>query len=84
MENMLGNTLQTCGTYWEPRKSEKKIPPPPPPPNLKGKLEMHLECIGPSHWLHEISLPKRVHHHFWGGLIPLEMNTLPIILFHIN
>jgi hypothetical protein len=42
------------GTHWEPGK--------------KGK---HLECmLGPSHWLHEISLPTRVGHHFWLGLIP--------------
>jgi len=34
--------------------------------------------LGPSHWLHEISLPKGVHHHFWPGLIPLAKNTLPI------
>jgi len=28
---------------------------------LKGKKTRHLECmLGPSHWLHEISLPKRV------------------------
>jgi len=46
---------------------------------LKGKKARHLECLlGPSHWLHEISLPKRVHHHFWPGLIPLAKNTLPI------
>jgi hypothetical protein len=24
----------------------------------------------PSHWLHEISIFKTVHHHFWPGLIP--------------
>jgi hypothetical protein len=34
--------------------------------------------LGPSHWLHEISLPKRVCHHFWPGLLPLANNTLPI------
>jgi hypothetical protein len=22
--------------------------------------------LGPSHWLHEISLPKRIGHHFWA------------------
>ncbi len=39
---------------------------------------MHLECmLGPSHWLHEISLPKRLGHHnvfifqvFVGLLVP--------------
>jgi len=31
------------------------------PLNLKGKKARHLECrLGPPHWLHEISLPKRV------------------------
>jgi hypothetical protein len=43
------------------------------------KKTRHLECmLGPSHWLHEISLPKRICHHFWLGLIPLAKNTLPI------
>jgi hypothetical protein len=61
----------------------KKIPHPPPPAptpqNLKGKKARHLECmLRPSHWMHEISLPKRVHHHFQLGLIPLAKNTLPI------
>jgi hypothetical protein len=49
------------------------------PPKLKGKKARHLECmLGPSHWLHEISLPKRVPRHFWPQLIPLAKNTLPI------
>jgi len=26
--------------------------------------------LGPSHWLQEISLPKRVCHYFWPGLMP--------------
>jgi hypothetical protein len=34
--------------------------------------------FGPSHWLHEIFLPKRLHHHFWHGLTPLAKNT-PLI-----
>jgi hypothetical protein len=34
--------------------------------------------LGPSHWLHEISLPKRLGHHFWPGLTALAKNTLPI------
>jgi hypothetical protein len=34
--------------------------------------------LGPSHWLHEISLPKRVLCHFWLGLTPLAKNTLSI------
>jgi hypothetical protein len=54
----------------------------PSPPNLKGKNARHLEHmlgLGPSRWLHEISLPKRVRHHFSPGLLlPLAKNTLPI------
>jgi hypothetical protein len=34
--------------------------------------------LGPSHWLHEISLPKRLGHHFWPGLTALAKYTLPI------
>ncbi len=90
---------RTCwGTYWElerkivkshqePGKNEKN--PHSPLPKLKReKKERHLECfLGPSHWLHEISLPNRVPHYFWPGLIPLANNTMPIgvlNLFHIN
>jgi hypothetical protein len=48
------------------------------PQNIKGKKARHLECmLGPSHWLHEISLPKRLGHHnvfifqvFVGVLVP--------------
>jgi len=56
------------GTYiGNPRKLKKQSSP---PPNLKGKKARHLDgMLGPSHWLlHEISLPKRVSHHFWPGL----------------
>jgi hypothetical protein len=56
-----------------------KKSPPSPHPNLKGKKARHLQfMLGPSHWLHEISLHKRVCHHFWPGLIPLAKNTLSI------
>jgi len=60
MENMLGNTLGTWGTYWElkgnilrthsePKMKKKSLPP---PPNLKGKQARHLQCmLRPSHWL---------------------------------
>jgi hypothetical protein len=36
------------------------------------------QSLGSSHWLHEISLPKRVCHHFSPGLTPLANNTPPI------
>jgi hypothetical protein len=51
------------GTHWEPKKNEKKSSPGPSSQNLKGIKTRHLECtLGPFHWLHEISIPKRVHH----------------------
>jgi hypothetical protein len=57
----------------------KTNPSPPLSPQTYGKKARNLECLlGPSHWLHEISLPKRVGHHFWPGLTPLANNTLPI------
>jgi hypothetical protein len=77
--------VNTLGTHWEQGKNEKKNSfPTTPTQNLKGRKALrHLECmLGPSNWLHEISLPKRVHHHFWPGLIPLAKNTLPIHLIH--
>jgi len=50
---------------------------PPPHPNFKKKESNCLECmLGPSYWLHEISLSTRVPHHFWPGPIPLAKNTL--------
>jgi hypothetical protein len=51
--------------------------PLPKPQNIKGKKARHLECmLGP---YHEISLPKRLGHHFWPGLTALvAKNTLPI------
>ncbi len=48
----------------------------PPTPQLEKAR--HVGCmLGPSHWLHEISLSKRVCHHFWPELIPLAKNNLP-------
>ncbi len=88
----VGNTLRTWWTYWEPngnlmgtygntlwtREKWKKILP---PTNLKGKKTRHFDCmLGASHWLHEISLPKRVHQHFWPGLIyPLQRTPYLLI-----
>ncbi len=65
-----GNTLGTKGKW------EKNPPGSPTPQNLKGKKARHECMLGPSNWLHEISLRKRVCHHFWPGLIPLAKNTL--------
>jgi len=62
--NRLGNLK---GTQWEPGKNEKILPS---QTKLKKKKEA-LECmLGPSHWLHEISLPKEFIIIFWAGLIP--------------
>jgi hypothetical protein len=82
---MLGNTLGTWGTYLKPVKihwelkgnivrthweqGEKKSFP--LIQTLEAKKARHIECmLGPSHWLHEISLPRRVCHYLWRGLIP--------------
>jgi hypothetical protein len=72
---LIGNVV---GTHWEPEKNEKKNPSPPPHPNIEGKkkqgnLSAYLD------WVHEISLTKRVCHHFWPELLPLAKNTLLIM-----
>jgi hypothetical protein len=76
MENSKRNIV---GTHLELGKNGKKIKILPlAPPNLKGNKTRQVECmLGRSHWLHEISLPKRICCHFWPGLIPLakEHNT---------
>ncbi len=69
---------RTCwGTYLEPWQNEKKSFPFPQLKTKKSKAPWV-----PSHWMHEISLLKRVCHHFWPGLIPFTKNTLPIWLAH--
>jgi hypothetical protein len=68
-----GNTLGTKGK-WE---KISHTHPHPSPQNSKGKKARHLECmLGLSNWLYEISLHKRVCHHFWPGLIALAKNML--------
>ncbi len=83
---MLGKILGThwelerniVRTHWEVEKNEKKSFLTPHTPKHKRKKK-RLECMfGPSHWLHEISLSKRFHHHFWQGLTPHAKNT-PLI-----
>jgi hypothetical protein len=87
---LIGNIVRT---YWEPGKMEKSIKsssPPPPPPSppqktLKEKKQGTLSaCFGPSNWLHEISLPKRVHHHFWPGLIALANYLFNLYTWELN
>jgi hypothetical protein len=80
MENILWNTLGTWRGHSEntlgTRKKWKKSFP---SQNLKWKKVRQLECMfQPSNWLHEISLPKIIGHHFWPRLIPLAKNTLLI------
>ncbi len=39
---------------------------------FKG-IESIMDCVNRvlhGHWLHEISIFKTVHHHFWPGIIP--------------
>ncbi len=45
------------------------LPPPPPPPFKKKRKDL-------SHWLHEISLSKNVHHQFfaWATVMPILKN----------
>ncbi len=78
---MIWNIRNMVGTHWElkgntidiscePGKNEKNIPHPPshPPKKLeRKKIKRPCLYLGPSHWLHEISLPKRIYHHFWPG-----------------
>jgi hypothetical protein len=52
------------------REKTKKSPP-LPPSSQKGKKKLDRSWVHaePSHWLHEISLSKTVHHHFAPWLI---------------
>ncbi len=74
IENILGDTLQIWGTCWEPDENTlgTKIIPFPllPQETQKKKLSPHET----SHWLHEISLSKTIHHYFLPELIPLLKN----------
>jgi hypothetical protein len=68
------------GTHWEPKKNEKKPSPPWPllPKFKRNKSKAPWVHPWAFHWLHEISIPKRVRHHLepewkmrrtgWGGL----------------
>jgi hypothetical protein len=51
------------GTCWEQSKNEKN--PYSPCKTLKKKIKALSMHVKPSHWLHEISISKIVHHHFW-------------------
>ncbi len=84
---MLGNTLGTK------EKWKETHPPPPPPWPLLPKFKRN-KCKAPwvhpwaFHWLHEISIPKRVHHCLepewemrktrWGGLMGCIMHRIHI------
>jgi len=63
-----GTLLGLDGNTWVIRGKNKKSLS---PYLLKKKktgpfMSVHDE---PSHWLHEISITKTVHHHFWPGLM---------------
>jgi len=67
--SLMGTWCEHIGSQ---RKKNKKIPCPPlPPPPLKKKKKKDH-----SHWLHEISLSKNVHHQFfaWATLMPILKN----------
>jgi len=50
-------------------KPEKYSPLNPLPPKLKKKkCKAHSVCPWPSHWLHEISPPKKIYQRFWPDL----------------
>jgi hypothetical protein len=80
----MGTHLELKGnivrTHWEPGNMKTKSSNPPSQKKFEREKARHLECMfGPSHQLHEISLHKRVHHHFWPGLIiPHAKKNLPI------
>jgi hypothetical protein len=65
--------LEHRGEYiWEQfgnkRKKTKNLSPGPPTPQKEKKLYNSWVHAETSHWLHEISLTKTVHHHFSPGL----------------
>jgi hypothetical protein len=52
----------------------------------KKKLSTLSACLGKAICCMNFSLPKRVGHHFWAGLIIIPLaknNTLPITLHYI-
>jgi len=65
-------------THWEAGKYEKISLVFPRPSHKRKKSKAPRVQAKPSRWLHEISLPKRLGHHFWPRLTPLAKNTLPI------
>jgi hypothetical protein len=83
-----GNSGNTLGTRekWKKKSSSPTLPPPPPKLKRKKKKARHIECMhGSSPWLHQISFPKRVGHHFWPEIVPLaKKNTLlGVLIFYL-
>jgi hypothetical protein len=68
---------------WEPGKNEKKSSPKTLSQKLKRRKKAgHLECmLGglPIIGCMKFSLPKRVHHHFWTGLIQYPLQRTPYL-----
>ncbi len=71
---LYGNTL---GTREENKKKSLF------PLSKRKKLDRSWVHAEPSHWLHEISLSKIVHHHFPSGLIPPIINNWGYLLSFI-
>jgi hypothetical protein len=77
------------GIHWELKENiegtrEKwKRSSTPAPPTLKGKKPSHFECmLEPAHWLHKISLPKRIRHYFCLGYTISKIPHLLICTRH--
>jgi hypothetical protein len=84
-----GNILRTCREHRRnmlgTKEKWKKSSLPPSPKNLKEKKSRHLEFMQqPTHWLHEISIFKTVHHHFWPGLTAGSVNWGHRVDHHTN
>jgi len=68
----LGTSWGECfwnlmGTHKEQGRKTKI--PSPPTFSKRKKLDHSWVHDEPSHWLHEISISKAFHHHFWPGLM---------------
>jgi hypothetical protein len=70
-----GNPMGTSWEFIGKKGKEQKIPLsstcPLPHTSTRKKIGLFVS-VEPSHWLHEISLSKIVHHHLSPGLIPIS------------
>jgi hypothetical protein len=80
-------TIEHVGEHIGNQRKMKRNPPPAPPPLLpkfkRKKSKAPWVHAWAFHWLNEISIPKRVRHHFWPGLLTkkhthtIAKNSLP-------